>query len=83
MVLQWSGGPAEATAVVAGSSRRWQHYFRIGLEFSVGGMAAPFNLVNRAQFPTPLYMCCATGAHQPVRVGLPRSESRGKGVEIN
>ena len=24
-------------------------------------------------------MCCATGAHQPVRVGLPRSGSRGKG----
>ena len=57
MVLQWSCGPVEATAVVAGSSHRWQHYFRIGLEFSVGGMAAPFNLVTRAQFPTPLYIC--------------------------
>ena len=39
LVLQWSdGGPAVgATAVVAGSSRRWQHALDRFRVFSVGG----------------------------------------------
>ena len=42
-------------------------------------MAAQTNLVTRAMIPTYLYMCCAIGAHQPIRVGRPRSGRRGKG----
>ena len=45
-----------------------------------GGCGGSGEPRSPSSIPTfSICMCCATGAHQPVRVGLPRSGSRGKG----
>ena len=70
MVLQWSGGDLQgATMSPVGTSRRWQYLFRIGLGFSMGGMAAAVNLVNRALIPTFL-LCVLCDRGPPTVLGL-------------
>ena len=70
VVLQWSGGDLQgATMLSVGTSRRWQHLFRIGLGFSMGGMVAPVNLVDRALIPTFL-LCVLCDRGPPTVLGL-------------
>ena len=74
------GGTLQRRRRCGGACRRWQHTVD-RIRVSIGGiMAAQTNLVTRAVIPTYLYMCCATGAYQPIRVGRPRSGRRGKGL---
>ena len=87
MTIQWwsRGGwcrPVGATQwwwrahPVAGSTA-----FRSVLGFLSVGVAAPANLVLRARSPPSLFICVVRqGPTNRIRVGLPRSGSRAKGV---
>ena len=89
MVLQWSDGDLQgATMSSVGTSHRWQHLFRIGLGFSMGGMAALVNFIDRALIPTFLLcVLCDRGPPTILGLGSPDqgAETRAQGllVEIN
>ena len=76
MSLQWSDGDLQwATMSSVDTSRRWQHLFRIGLGFSMGGMAASVNLIVRALIPTFLLcVLCDRGPPTVLGLGSPNQE---------
>ena len=81
MTIQWGdGSDLQWETAMVGHIPSLAARFRIGIRVFFGGCGGSSEPRFLSSIPTfSIYMCCATGAHQPVRVGLPRSGSRAKG----
>ena len=81
MTIQWGdGGDLQWETAMVGHIPSLAARFRIGIRVFFGGCGGSSEPRPLSSIPTfSICMGCATGAHQPVRVGLPRSGSRAKG----